>query len=293
MVTWYRFSEIPRLAVQAADFGGESLARRTLDEWRDADGTVLGSSGYLGDLCFVRVNGIADFVFDLESSPVGATPERSASHEQVEDAYLRVALPLVLQARGTEVLHASANLTPAGLLLICGNAGSGKSTLCCGLAQRGYPPLADDAVAFRFDDEGAFALPMPFRLRLRPDAASCFLGPDDGSLHYRASVSPNNCDQPRPLRIAHGLILDLERSTGLEITVDPIRRGPELVTSLLPHAYAFTLGDPDRKRRIMQEYMSLATHLPWSAVKLGRGLDAIDRRLDVIESLLSEQGLSS
>src|SRR5690606_18526516 len=101
----------------------------------------------------------------------------SVSPALIQDSYQRCVLPLVLQAAGTEVLHASAVLTPRGVLALCAESGTGKSTLAYGLSRRGYPLWADDAVAFEADETCTNAMPLPFALRLQRDAVRFF---DDG-----------------------------------------------------------------------------------------------------------------
>ncbi len=90
------------------------------------------------------------------SSPIRGTSSHfptEASPDSIEDTYRRGVLPLVLQLRGHEVLHASAVSTASGLLVLCGVSGTGKSTFAYGLSRRGYPLWADDAVVLDIEDE--------------------------------------------------------------------------------------------------------------------------------------------
>src|SRR5512134_3155557 len=83
----------------------------------------------------IDVPGVARLRFDRTGERVEATPEPGVSPVAVSRAY-RDALPLVLQARGSEVLHASAVLGPRGVVALCGASGSGKSTLAYALGRR-------------------------------------------------------------------------------------------------------------------------------------------------------------
>ena len=53
--------------------------------------------------------------------------------------------------RGWEALHASAVLSPQGVVAFCAGSGTGKSTIARGLSERGYQLCADDAVAVKAD----------------------------------------------------------------------------------------------------------------------------------------------
>ena len=107
-----------------------------------------------------------------------AAAKASVDAAEVLDAYYGTALPLVLQAtRGVEVLHAGGVLaTPRNrVIAVCGTSESGKSTIAYGLAARGHRQWADDAVAFRVDDEGGLTtVGLPFTVKLRDSSAAYF-----------------------------------------------------------------------------------------------------------------------
>ena len=101
-----------------------------------------------------------------------AVPEPTASYALVLDAYRRTVLPQALQFFGREVLHASAVVGPSGVVGFCAYSQTGKSTLAFALAQRGYVPWADDALAFETGAQVSQALALPFAVRLRPSPRS-------------------------------------------------------------------------------------------------------------------------
>lgn len=98
---------------------------------------------------------VAAFRLGME---VVAFPLPSAPPEPASDAFERSVLPMALQALGGEALHASGVLGPSGLVALCGDSGTGKSTLACALNAYGYLFWADDAVAFEVTDLGVDAL---------------------------------------------------------------------------------------------------------------------------------------
>jgi len=85
----------------------------------------------------MHLPGLATFRFDSQSCNVTAFVDSPDCPDSVLDAFRRAVLPMALQARGLEVLHASAVRTPRGVLALCAVAETGKSTLACGLSQRG------------------------------------------------------------------------------------------------------------------------------------------------------------
>ena len=72
-----------------------------------------------------------------------------AEEARVQYKLAHVVLALLLQQRGSLVLHASTVLTPRGGIALAGTSGSGKSTLLASLVQDGLPMVADDITALR------------------------------------------------------------------------------------------------------------------------------------------------
>jgi hypothetical protein len=101
------------------------------------------------------------------------TVQRSPVAEDAALAFhfVRSALPALLRQRMLLTLHASAAITPGGVVAICGNSGMGKSTTLSALMARGCPLLADDLTALCPDGRGgALALPGIPQLYLCEDA---------------------------------------------------------------------------------------------------------------------------
>jgi len=63
-------------------------------------------------------------------------------------------MALLLHQRGFLVLHGSAVNTGTGAVAFLGHRGNGKSTTAIHLYVDGYPLVADDILAIKFDDEG-------------------------------------------------------------------------------------------------------------------------------------------
>jgi len=90
-------------------------------------------------------------------------------------------LALVMQRRGTLVLHASAVGCDHGAVLFVGASGWGKSTLAAALDNAGFPLLADDVAAVSFAGTRPNVAPASRVLRLWPDSLRA-LGSDPARL---------------------------------------------------------------------------------------------------------------
>jgi hypothetical protein len=214
---------------------------------------------------------IASYVFEVDDPEVVAYPRPEAPDEAVLDGFRRVVLPMALQARGQEVIHASAVLGPQGVLALCAISETGKSTLAFGLGRRGYDLWADDAVAFEVGPTSVDATPLPFALRLRPASAAYFGVADE----------PATVQEPKPAPLAAVCVL--------ERVVDAGEGGVERMTSstafrsLLTHAYCFDPDESERKRRMVEAYLSLTQRVPVFRVRVAAGLEHLRKLLDAIE----------
>ena len=260
---------VPELFVERS--GEKALlpehAAGAVETWRGNDG--FEAYGYeAGGFYWAQLPGLAVYRFDDRSSDVVAIPDADAVDARVRDAYHRNVLPLVLQLRGHEALHASAVETEDGLLVLCGVSGAGKSTFADRLARRGYPAWADDAVVLDLDRDDVAALPVPFRLSVRGDAA------DIGAAgHGRL--------QPLPVRAL--AILKPAADLGPR-PVETTRLAPgSAFTALLTHAYFFRLSDPERNATLVRRYLRLASIVPTFDVRYRPDLARIEAVLDELE----------
>jgi len=79
---------------------------------------------------------------------------------------IRPVLDSLLAARGYLLLHASAVMTPGGVCIVAGHAGTGKTTLLGRLLNAGFPFVGDDRVlAKRHKDGGILVSALPEYIR--------------------------------------------------------------------------------------------------------------------------------
>jgi len=120
--------------------------------------------GYL-----LRFPEIVDFFVDAEGREISCAPDPETPMETLRHLLLDQVLPLVLNLKGREALHATAILTPHGVCAFVGPTGAGKSTLAASFLRAGYPVLSDDCLVLEEDDGHILAIPAYPGLRLWAD----------------------------------------------------------------------------------------------------------------------------
>jgi len=249
--------------------------------WRDTGDAVVAYSTTVNGRHWIDMPGVARFCFAGAGSDVKAHPHPGARAELVRDAYRRAVLPMVVQARGMEVLHASAAVTDTGIVAFCGQSGTGKSTIAVGLGCRGYRIWADDTVAFETAGAAVLAIPLPFRIQLRPEAAAFFARSGNDAPPVKLRVEAERASSPPVPLVA---VCMLERVLNLEDGVAAVRLPSVLaLRAVLPHAFCFSLRDPQFKRRMTEHYLRLVERIPCFAIRFRPGLERLSAILDVIE----------
>jgi hypothetical protein len=248
--------------------------------WRDNAGRVAAYSYGDGEHWVVDIPGLAAFRFAGEGNVV-VHPQPGARRCAIRDFYRRCVRPMVLQSRGTEVLHASAVAANGGIVGLCGESESGKSTLAVALGLRGYAVWADDTVAFRVREDGIVAIPMGFSIRLRPPSASYFsLGQAESDMVVRVDGFPR-ARGVRPLA-ALCVLAPGPDLPGPRIHVAPLEPAQAFV-ALLSHAFCLSLNDVRRKTGMLYHYLELACRVPAFQIRFRAGFDSIGAVLDNIE----------
>ena len=250
----------------------------------DSSGALLAYCRAEGRSLRVDLPDLASFSYDSGARDVSAVPHRPLSPAFILDTYHHCVLPLILPALGTEVLHASAVIGADGVTALCGASGTGKSTTAVALARRGYPLWADDAVAVDTAVPGPRAIPLPFAVRLRPDAAG-FLDVA-GEPPRSAVVAPSDVE-PRPL-VALCMLRRAPDATA-RVAVERLEPASAL-RAVLAHAYCFSVKDPAQKRRTISNYLTLTARVPAYEIRFRPGLEYLPTLLDAIEEIVDRRG---
>jgi len=225
----------------------------------------------------IDLPGLASFLFDSDTAIVTAIPDPSVRPSGIVDIYHHAVLPVVLQALGTEVLHASAVLTRRGVVALCGGSGAGKSTLAFGLSRRGYPIWADDAVAVE-THAAPRSVPLPYEIRLRP-AAATFFGQGIPACPLAAREEARSDRRPG---LAALCVLNWTAGMRGEVAVERLRPSAAF-SAVLAHAYCFSLQGAERKQQLVRHYLDLTARVPVFDARFEAHLDGVPAVLDAIE----------
>ncbi|MBI3726211.1 hypothetical protein HY251_19960, partial [bacterium] len=109
----------------------ESLGREEawFSERTGEDGTPWLSCARTAAGFLCRFHGLADAVLDAAGRKITLSSSPETTDEALRHVLLDSVLPLVLNLRGREALHATAVRTPRGVCAFTGRAGAGKSTV--------------------------------------------------------------------------------------------------------------------------------------------------------------------
>jgi hypothetical protein len=231
---------------------------------------------------------LATYEFSPSDPFITAYSVPGAPVDVIWDTYRRSVLPMAMQVRGWEALHASAVVCRQGIVAFCAVSGTGKSTIAFGLRARGYPQWSDDGVVFKADQHSALATPLPFEVRLRPGSREIFGDSTPAAVRFQEN-EPGDQLHSAPLPFARLCVLtraSVEDGPRPQVAAVPPAAA---FTALLTHAHEFDPSDNERRARMMQSYLDLAAHVPVCEVRFAPVREQLDELLDtIIERLALE-----
>lgn len=118
----------------------------------------------------LRFTNLADFCVDHLGREITCHPTSELLPETLSHLLLDHVIPLALNVRGQDALHATSVLTPHGVCAFTGATGMGKSTLAASFHRAGYSILSDDCLMLKPHRECLIATPAYPGLRLWNDA---------------------------------------------------------------------------------------------------------------------------
>lgn len=271
---------LPRLEVGPPASGETLPLGPTLQRWEDGAGRLIATGGRGGDGWWMHWSGLATYRFG-EAGDVSAEPIRAGLEREVHDIFTRAVMPVVLLARGFEVLHASAVLGPSGVIGLCGISGTGKSTLAFALTATGLPHYADDTVVYRLVGDQPVALSIPFPVRVEVPA---HLAVGLGATPRPPSVgSSRSAPFKRIYQLARDATLDPLSPTF--VPLPPEKRFP----LLLAHAHPFDMGTRERRRAFLENLMTLARTVDVWECRFAPDLAALPSLAAAIRTHISQQ----
>lgn len=252
-----------------------SLAGRQVNVWYSESGVCCARAFVDGSVRRIEWIGLGSFEFQLGSFEVRVTPQGEVRPDLVVDTFERLVQPVVLQALGLLVLHASAVQLPFGVVGFCARSGSGKSTFAAGLQRQGYEQFADDALVLRLSDSSVTAHALPFAPRLRAASAEYF---------SRATTdpAPQLTAVPGTTSPLAALFL-VSRQTDQEAPTMVERVSAlQAFSAVLTHAHCFDMDDKPAVARLVSDYLDLTNAVPVFECRYQSGWDHFPEILDRI-----------
>jgi hypothetical protein len=253
----------------------ERLGGRRVQEWCDENGQPRAYGYAAPGWWAMEWPGRVTFRFRAGSPAVEVFHRPDMSHDRIDDTYRRSVIPLQLQALGYETLHGSAISIEGRTVAFCGDRRTGKSTLAYALRQRGFPHRADDTVVLSIDRGLVRSLPLPFSPRLRPSSARFF---------GTASLEPVTIAEGAE---ELGAVFVLQQNASLRgPLIEPVSGG-QAVAMLLAHAHCFDPLDHDARRRMLENYLEVASRVPLYRLSFPPGLSELP---SIVDGVLATAG---
>ena len=267
--------------------------------WQDAAGEDVVFCATFGPWHWLRVVGAGSYRFPVSTTGLAikgqVVADAGASFSLVTDSYYRTVVPVALQAYGLETLHGSAVSLPGGVVALCAQPESGKSTIAFAMRERGHRAVADDSVVISLEERSpsrpgtaaehtsptrALIHPVPFALRLREPSAEHFDSPSKDVVRVTGN---DDSGAVEPLPLAAVVLLSRCRAEADSTHGDgePATAGTELTrlprsaafTALLGQSLAYSLVDKARRRQMMAAYLRLADVVPVYRLRYPTGLE--------------------
>ncbi|HWR51692.1 MAG TPA: hypothetical protein VN428_11330 [Bryobacteraceae bacterium] len=253
---------------------------------RLADGRAWPAFGKSpSDACYViDFAGVCAFVISERGGRIDGRPAAGTAASTVRRLFLDQVIPLVLNLRGYECLHASAVLVGGAACAFIGPSGAGKSTLAAALASPARPLLSDDCLALADSQDGLVAYSGNRGSKLWPDSAEALCG-DHGSLpavtgHEAKKLLESEAVPPRCAPLSRIYLLDPgPRDAAPSLGEAHPSQG---VPILLEAAFRLDLTDADMLARQFRFLMSVVSAVPLRRVRYSHDFAALPTVCDLI-----------
>jgi hypothetical protein len=237
--------------------------------WHDNTGGIAAYVLCSNGTCQICFPGFASYAFEggATDNPVRMVvrPARETTRQQAIDRLRRNVVPLLLQARGFQLVHASAVRLRDGVVGLCGASFSGKSTLAAALAKFGLEIWADDSLLVCLEHDVPMVLKTPdVQLRLRSDSKAFFGKLDSGQpdLDDSANIELSfRCMDMAPLEALYLIRRDGNMDQSILLKSERIL-GHQAFTEILRQANYFNLEETKERRRLSEICLTIARAVP-------------------------------
>ena len=205
-------------------------------------------------------------------------------------------MALLLHQRGFLVLHGSAVNTGTEAVAFLGHRGNGKSTTAIHLYVEGYPLVADDILAIKFDDEG---LPVVYpgypHVRLSDEAYHHVKDHTDILTPIRTLAGKVFCDashqfSPEPVKLEKIYVIEkilknnLERGKGTENNVQIfVLKSQENLLDLIRHSVANRIFKETTQKENLFQCAQLVNNVNVRRLEIFHSFDTIQDMILVIK----------
>ncbi len=230
----------------------------------------------------LRVHDLADFIVDSRGERVVCAPNPGCPFGDVEQLLVDQIIPRVMHLRGEPCLHASAVALPGrGVVALLGPTGSGKSTTCALLSERGGTLVCDDGLAARVEGQRLRVFPGYPSLRLWPDSAEALFGSAEDMPIVSPRTSKRRLGRPlvaEPIYLERALVLECSEEAPNLIPLVAVEAVRELASSVMRL-------DRDSGPALQAEFQlltDLAARVPVAKLSFRHQWDEIERLLDLV-----------
>ncbi len=246
----------------------------------------------------LKFHGLADFFIRDAAAEILCQPKAETPEETVRHLLLDQVLPLVVNLRGGEALHASAVSTASGAVAFAGSTRSGKSTLAGSFVRAKQPLLSDDCLALLERNRQICAAPAYPALRLWDDARAWLFGKTAGNGFVARYTSKQRveiqeatekyCLEPQVLRAVY-ILSDPEESGRIERTSIEQLTPHEGLMALVRCAIRFDIGDRTMLTRQLHFFTRVASSTRVRRLHFPRKFHVLDTVRDAILADLDGQ----
>lgn len=226
---------------------------------------------------------LADFLVDGSGGRVICLAQVETPPKTIRHLFLDQVLPLLLNLRGREALHASAIGVAGGACAFMGMSGQGKSTLAAAFQVAGHRILSDDCLVLKDDSDRVLVEPAYPGLRLWDDSRDFIFGeskPSQPVSHYNdkrriATPEPNTeIGETFELHGIYSLLRNVSDSQEREPAIERLSVRDALM-ELISFAFRLDLTDQAMILRQMHVLERVARRVPVKRLRLPDDLAAI------------------
>ena len=231
--------------------------------------------GYL-----VRVVDLALFFISADGTRIVAY-EPLPAPGMLRHLLLDNVLPRALNVAGRDALHATAVLTPRGVLGFIGVSGAGKSTLAARFVAEGHALVSDDCLVLDVVGRDVVATPSYSGLRLLPDALA-WMGNSvvssvpvtENAAKHRVTAAHTGGDNGGPVAALY--VLDANaKGTACETPVATKLSQRDAFNELLACSFRLDVDDRVMIKRQFELFTAMAERVPMYRLSIPRSLDAV------------------